>query len=418
MGMTISEKILAKVAGRKKVEPGEIIRAKPTFSTSHDFYTYPQWANRLERIGIKKICNPDKVAIVADHFIPVNNTTWANNHKGLRDWVKKYNIKYFYYGEGISHQIMAEKGHALPGEFLASDDFECTSLGGLGCFAVGIGTSILEAYALGDVWLRVPTSIKVELNGSLKKGVTPRDISQKVIGDIGDGGALYSVIEFTGPSVTEFSIDDRMTLCARIVYTGAKTAIVNPDSKAIEYAKRRAKAPFDPVMSDSDAKYLKVLKYDISQLEPLLAAPPTPVNTQPLSKFKGIKIDQAYIGSCANGRLSELRTVARILKNKKVDPNVKFIIAPPSAEIIRDLSEEGLLKVLLDSGAIIASPGCGACFGGYGGVLGSGEICISTTTNNVPGRMGSSEAQIYLGSPETVAASAIEGKIADPREYL
>ncbi len=418
MGMTLSEKILAKASGKEKVEPGDVVRAKPCFSTSHDFYTYPTWTSRLERAGLKNLWDPERVAVVADHFIPATTLTWANNHKGLRDWVEKFGVKYFYYGEGISHQIMAEKGHALPGEFLASDDFECTTLGGMGCFAAGIGTSILEAYALGDLWMRVPTSIKIELNGSLKKGVTPRDVSQKVIGDIGDGGALYSVIEFAGPAVTEFSVDDRMTLCSRLVYTGAKTAIVNPDAKAIEYAKGRAKAPFDPVVSDNDAKYLKVLKYDLSQLEPLLAAPPFPVNTQPLLKHKGSRIDQAYIGSCANGRLSELRTVAKILKNRRVHPHVKFIVTPPSVEVLKGLSEEGLLQTFIESGAIIGAPGCGVCFGGYGGLLAKGEVCISTTTNNVSGRMGSPEAQIYLGSPETVAASAIEGKIADPRDYL
>jgi 3-isopropylmalate/(R)-2-methylmalate dehydratase large subunit len=418
MGMTVSEKILAKAVGKKKVEPGEVIRATPCFSTSHDFYTYPTWTSRLDRAGMKKLANPERVAVVADHFIPATTLAWANNHRGLRNWVEKFGVKYFYYGEGISHQIMAEKGHALPGEFLASDDFECTTLGGVGSFAAGIGTSILEAYALGNLWLRVPASVKVELTGSLRKGVTPRDVSQKVIGDIGDGGALYAAIEFAGPAIEEFSIDDRMSLCGRIVYTGAKTAIVNPDSKAVDYAKGRAKAPFDPVVSDTDAKYFRVLKYNLSELEPILAAPPSPVNSQPLSKFRGTRIDQAYIGSCASGRLDELRRAAKILKNRRVAPHVKFIVAPSSSEIFKGLSEEGLLKTFLDSGAIMGSPGCGVCFGSYGGLLASGEVCISTTTNNVTGRMGSPEAQIYLGSPETVAASAIEGKIADPRDYL
>jgi len=258
----------------------------------------------------------------------------------------------------------------------------------------------------------------VELTGSLKKGVTTRDLSQRVIGDLGDGGALYSVVEFTGPAVSQISVDDRMSLCARLVYTGAKTAIVSPDEKAIKYAKGRAKASFDPVTSDPDATYLEVLKYNLSELEPVLAAPPSPVNSQPISKFKGTRIDQAYIGSCASGRLDELRRVARILDKRRAAAHVKFIVAPSSAEVLKGLSEEGLLGTFLESGAILGSPGCGVCFGSYGGLLASGEVCISTTTNNVAGRMGSSEAQIYLGSPETVAASAIEGKIADPRDYL
>lgn len=415
--MTICEKILAKASGKKQVSPGDIIRAKPCFATSHDIYTYPHWVNRLERAGLKKLSNPERIVVVADHYIPVTNVTWANNHKGLRNWVERFGVKYFYYGEGISHQIMAEKGHALPGEFLASDDFECPSLGGVGCFAAGLGTSVAEAYALGDLWIRVPTSIKVELTGSLKKGVMARDISQKVIGDLGDGGALYSVVEFTGPAVANLSIDDRMSLCSRIVYTGAKTAIVNPDAASIEYAKGRAKAPFDPVVSDKDAKYLKVLRYDLSTMEPILAAPPAPVNSQPLSKFEGTRIDQAFIGSCAGGRLDELRTVAKILQNRRAAPHVKFMITPPSAEILKGLAEEGLLKTLIEGGAIIGTPSCGACFGAYG-TLASGEVCISTSGNNVVGRMGSPEGQIYLGSPAVVAASAIEGKIADPRHYL
>jgi len=418
MGMTMAEKILAKAAGKKSVVPGEVVRARPCFSTSHDFYTYPHWTARLDQAGFQKLANPERVAVVADHFIPATTLAWANNHRGLRKWVEKFGVKYFYYGEGISHQIMAEKGHALPGEFLASDDFECTTLGGVGCLAVGIGTSILEAYALGDLWMRVPTTIKVELTGSLKKGVTARDVSQRAIGDIGDGGALYSVVEFSGPAIENISIDDRMTLCGRLVYTGAKTAIVSPDSKAEAYAQKRAKAPFEPVTSDPDAKYLGVLKYDLSTLEPLLAAPPSPVNSQPLSSFKGTPIDQAYIGSCANGRLDDLRRVARILKNRRAASRVKFIVAPSSVEVLRGLSEEGLMEVFLDSGAIVGSPGCGVCFGAYGGLLASGEVCVSTTTNNVAGRMGAQDGQIFLASPETVAASAVEGKIADPRDYL
>jgi 3-isopropylmalate/(R)-2-methylmalate dehydratase large subunit len=313
---------------------------------------------------------------------------------------------------------MAEKGHALPGEFLASDDFECTTLGGVGSFAVGIGTSILEAYALGGLWMRVPTTIRVELTGSLKKGVTTRDLSQKVIGDIGDGGALYSVIEFTGPAVSQISIDDRMSLCGRLVYTGAKTAIVSPDEKAAEYARGRAKAPFDPVVSDRDATCLRVLRYDLSELEPVVAAPPSPVNSQPLAGLKGTRIDQAYIGSCASGRMDELRRAASILDGRRAAAHVKFIVSPSSAEVLKGMSEEGILKTYIESGAILGSPGCGVCFGSYGGLLAGGEVCISTTTNNVTGRMGSPEARIYLGSAETVAASAIEGKIADPRDYL
>lgn len=416
--MTISEKILAKASGRKKVVPGEVIRAKPSFSTSNDFYTYPEWSGRLERIGVRKLKYPDRTVIVADHFIPYPERRWSENHKRLRDWANKFRVKFFYDGIGIGHQIMAEQGHALPGTFLVSDDSDCTVLGGLGCFSLGIGSSILEAYALGQVWVRVPPTIKVTLTGSLKKGVMVRDLAQKLIGDIGKDGALFSVIEFTGRPVAELSIDERMSLCSRVISAGADTAIVNPDIKTIDYAAKRAKAPFEPVISDPDATYLKSVTYDLSTMEPLLAVPPAPTNTQPLSKERGVQIDQAYIGSCAGGRLDELRVVAKILKNKKVHPRVKFIIVPPSVEILKGLEKEGLLTLFLSSGALLGTPGCSTCFGEHGWLLSDKEICISTVTSNLPGRMGSSEAKIYLGSPATVAASAVEGMIVDPRNYF
>ena len=418
MGLTITEKILAKASGRARVAPGEVIRARPCFSTSNDYYTYPHWAQRLERIGVKRLYAPERVAIVADHFCPAVNVAWAERHQRLRQWAERFEVGFFYYGEGISHQIMAEKGHALPGEFLASDDSDCTGLGGVGCLCIGIGSSILEAYAVGDVWIRVPTTVRIELEGSLRKGVTARDVSQRIIGDLGKDGALLSVVEFVGPAVARFSIDERMTLCSRIISTGASTAIVPPDEGAMAYAGARAKVPFDPVMGDSDATYLRILRYDLSEMEPLLATSPDPVGSASVCGMSGVRIDQAYIGSCAGGRLDELRGVAEILRNRKVHPRVRFIIVPPSREVLAGLCEEGLLKPLVDGGAIIGTPGCGACFGGHSGVLTDGEVCIATVTNNLRGRMGSAGAEIHLASALTVAASAIEGRITDPRNYL
>jgi 3-isopropylmalate/(R)-2-methylmalate dehydratase large subunit len=418
MGLTITEKILARASGRAKVAPGEVIRAKPCFSTSNDYYTFPHWAERLDRIGVKQLHSPEKIAVVADHFCPTVNEVWAERHHGLRQWANRFGVGFLYYGEGIGHQIMAEKGHALPGTFLVSDDSDCTCLGGVGCLCFGIGTSILEAYAAGDLWIRVPATIRIELEGYLKRGVTARDVSQRVMGDLGKDGALNAVVEFGGPAVAGLSIDQRMTLCSRVISTGADTAIVPPDERAIGYAGARARVAFDPVKSDSDAVYLRALRYDLSEIEPLVAVSPDPVCGMTVSAMPETVIDQAYIGSCAGGRLDELRGAAEILRNRKVHPRVKLIVVPPSREVLAALGEEGLLNVLLDAGAMIGTPGCGACFGVHSGVLAGREVCIATVNNNLKGRMGSKDAEIHLASGLTVAASAVEGRIADPRDYL
>lgn len=418
--MTISEKILARASGKKKVTPGEIVFAKPGVVVINDSIG-PTFIKALtEEVGLKKVKEPDKIVVGFDHFVPAPSLGAAETQKMERKFVQENGIKAFFDvgRHGINHQLMAEKGFARPGILYVGDDTHAITLGAFGAFAVAVGYDIVPIFATGECWLRVPESIKLNLTGNFRNGVMTRDLILLIVHDLGYDGALYKVIEFTGPAVEAMSIDSRMVLCNLVNQTGAKTGIINPDEKTISYVKERTKEPFEAVRSDLEATYEKEIDYDISNLRPQVAAPPSPINSKDVADLEGVEIDQAYIGSCASGRLEDLRITAKILKNKKVHPRVRMIVIPSSQEIYLNAAKEGLLEDIVRADGVVCAPSCGPCGGGHSGVLASSEVCIATGVLNYPGRMGSVEAKIYLASPATVAASAVNGKITDPTNLL
>jgi 3-isopropylmalate/(R)-2-methylmalate dehydratase large subunit len=419
MGMTIAEKIIARAGGKEKVVPGEILNVKPDITVCHEMGIL-KFTERLKEIGVEQIANPEKTAVVVEHRIPAQNVDFAERQKGAREFARKHHIKYFFdVGRcGIGHQFMAEVGIARPGILYAADDIHATTLGALGCFAAGFGEDTLQFFVRGEFWVKVPATMKINVTGKFQKGVTSRDLIQKIIGDLGPDGALYMVMEFTGPSIDEMSIDSRMAMMCLVVHSGAKTGIINPDKKVLDYVKGRAKEPYQAVYGDLDAKFESLLSYDISNLEPQLAVPDEPTNTESINDVKGVKIHQGFIGTCAGGRLEDIEMAAAIIKGKRIHPDVRLIVIPATPEVYIGMSKKGLIDTFIESGTVIGPPNCGPCGGGHMGVLGSEEVCISNSTLNVKGRMGSPNSKIYLGSAATVAASCIKGEIVDPRDYL
>lgn len=418
MGMTITEKILARSSSKKKVSVGEIVLAKPDIAVNMDTF-FPFIIKALNKIGIEGVWDPNRVIVVFDHKIPADSVNVAEMHKTIREFVKETGIKYFYdVGRGgISHQLMAEKGHARPGMLYVADDTHAITLGALGTFAVALGFDIVSVLTTGKTWFKVPESIKFNIVGNFDKGVMSRDLIQRIVGDLGSDGALYKVMEFDGPTVGAMSIDGRMTMCNAVNNAGAKTGIVNPDQKTIDYVKRRTKESFDVLKSDKDAEYTDILDYDVTKLEPQVTLPPTPVNVKSVVDVENVEIDQAYIGSCASGRMEDLRVAARILKGKRIHPRVRMFIVPSSQEVYQRATNEGLIEIFGQSSALVCAPSCGPC-AGYWGTLAAYEVCVATSVLNTPGRMGSHKSQIYLASAATVASSAIEGKICDPRGFM
>jgi len=374
----------------------------------------------LKRVGVTKVnFDPDRIVLGIDHRIPAQDPLFAEAHVSMRKFAKEQGVKYFYdIGRGgINHHADAERGHARPGILYVARDSSCATLGALGCLAVGL-PHLLEVLALGKFWMRVPASQKFEITGMLRKGVMSRDLIQQITGDLGVGGAANMVMEFAGPGVEAMSVDYRMILCNQTLNAGAITGIVNPDQKTIDYVTPRAKEPFEVVKSDPDAEYAERFHYDASMLEPLVATPHDPRNTKTVSEVEGVEIDQGFIGSCAGGRPDELRVVAKILKKQTISPRARLIIIPPSIETYMTALRQGWIETFMQAGAVVCNPNCGPCGGGHMGILGAGEVCISTQTINIPGRSGSPQAKIYLASPATVAASAVAGEITDPRKYL
>ena len=314
---------------------------------------------------------------------------------------------------------MPEQGYILPGELIIGADSHTCTYGAFGAFSTGVGsTDLAAALATGKLWFKVPESIKVVINGKLPKGVYSKDIILHIISDIGVDGALYKAMEFTGETIKQLSVEARMTITNMAIEAGAKSGIIEADEKVIEYVKKRTNKKFEIIKSDKEAKYSKTITYDVSKLEPIVAFPHLPSNGKPISKIKDIKIDQAYLGSCTNGRIEDLRIAAQIVKGKKIAKDTRMIVVPATTEIWKQANKEGLLDIFMDFGAAVSTPTCGACLGGHMGILAEGERCISSTNRNFVGRMGHPKSEVYLASPATVAASAIGGKITDPRKYL
>ncbi|MFH1396908.1 MAG: 3-isopropylmalate dehydratase large subunit [archaeon] len=418
MSQTITEKILAKHAG-KKVKPGELINADIDIIMCHDVTTPPAISMMADRK--LRVWDPSKVVVTPDHFVPNKDIKSAELAKRLREWVKKEKIKNYYEvgKHGVCHAILPEQGHIVPGDLIIGADSHTCTYGALGAFSTGVGsTDLAAALSTGKLWFKVPETIKFEINGKLAKGVYSKDIILKIISDIGVDGALYRAMEFTGSTIDSLSVEARMTITNMAIEAGAKSGVMEVDEKTISYVRKRTKKRFDIVKSDKDADYEKVLKYDVSNLEPMVAFPSLPSNGKFISDVKDIKIDQAWLGSCTNGRIEDLRIAASVMKGKKIADGVRMIVVPATTEIWKHANKEGLLDIFMEFGATVSAPTCGACLGGHMGILAEGEVCISSTNRNFVGRMGSPKSFVYLGSPATVAASAIEGKIADPRRYL
>jgi len=416
LGMTISEKILAKSADKNRVEPGEIIDAKVDMAMSHDNAALV--SKVFGEIGIKNVWNPDKIVIILDHRVPANNIKAAEAHKKIRDFIRKQKIKHFYdAGEGICHQVMIEKGHARPGMLVVGTDSHTTTYGAIGAFSTGIGaTEMAAVWATGKLWLKVPETIRINISGNLPKLVTSKDIILHIIGKIKSDGANYKAIEFYGETIDKMSIESRLTMSNQSMEAGAKAAIIPPDSKTIEYVKSRTKESFDIVKADNDAKYEEILDFDVTDLEPMVACPHTVDNVKPVREVAGLEINQAVLGSCTNGRLEDLELAAKIIDGKNVHKNVRMIVVPASREIYLKAIEKGFIQKFVKAGAMVINPGCGPCLGAHQGILASGERAITSTNRNFRGRMGSPDSEIYLASPATVVASAIRGEITDPRD--
>ena len=420
MGKTITEKILAAHSGRDSVKPGELINAGIDVIMCHDVTTTPA-IDMLAEKGLSKVAYPERVVIMPDHFVPNKDIKSAEMVARIRRWAREQNIEKFYDlgRHGVCHALLPEQGHVKPGTTIICGDSHTSTHGALGAFSTGIGsTDLAAALATGELWFKVPETMLFRLSGKLGKGVYAKDVILEIIRRIGVDGALYKTMEFTGELIDTLSVESRMTICNMAIEAGGKSGIINPDQKTTDYVKARTDEPFEIYQSDPDAEYCQIIEIDVSNLEPLVAFPHLPSNGQPVSQIPDIPVDQAYLGSCTNGRIEDLRVAAEILKGKKVARNTRMIVVPATTEIWKQANREGLLDIFMNAGATVSTPTCGACLGGHMGILAAGERCISSTNRNFVGRMGSPKSEVYLGSPATVAASAVEGKIADPRKYL
>jgi 3-isopropylmalate/(R)-2-methylmalate dehydratase large subunit len=418
--MNIIEKILANASGKQEVSQGEIVEAKIDVAMTHDL-TGPLAIKSFHEIGAKKVWDSNKVVIIIDHLVPASSVISAELHKTVRNFAKEQHIENFYdVGRGgVCHQVMPEKGHVRPGEVIVGSDSHTCTYGAFGAFATGIGSTEMAAvFATGKLWFRVPEVIKVDVTGKFKKLVTAKDLTLNIVGKIGADGAIYKGLEFGGSTIRDMTIDGRMVLSNMAVEMGAKAGLIEPDKKTVDYVKARTDKQFTPVKSDPDSTYEKIVNMDISELEPQVAVPHSVDNVKPVSEIEDVKVDQAFIGSCTNGRLEDFRVAAQILKGKKISRGVRLVVIPASQEIYLNAINEGLIKTFMDAGATVGNPNCGPCLGGHMGILADGEACISTSNRNFIGRMGSTKSFVYLASPATVAASAITGKITDPRKNM
>lgn len=417
MGMTLAEKILAKASGQKEVKAGDIVWAKVDIALMHDLLGPRLIDSRFRRLG-GKLFNKEKVVLVSDHCTPPATIQQADILKFTRDWAREFELPYYYEFEGPCHQVVVEHGHVRPGRLIVGTDSHTCMAGGMGSFATGIGsTEMIGVLLTGEIWLKVPETIKIKWKGNIPKGVYAKDLILRTIKDLGHAGATYQALEFSGSAIREMPLDERLVLSNMAVEAGAKTGLIEPDEVVVNFLKQIGIQEVELVRSDTDARYVKEVAYDASELEPQVACPHNVDNVHPVGAVEGIKVDQVYLGSCTNGRLSDLRIAAQILKGRKVAKNVRCLVVPASQAVWMQASKEGILDILTEAGCIVNMPSCGACGGFTSGVIGAGEVVISSSNRNFKGRMGSPLGEVYLGSPATVAATAIEGKIADPRNY-
>jgi 3-isopropylmalate/(R)-2-methylmalate dehydratase large subunit len=418
MPQTISEKILAAHADRKQVAAGELIEAKLDFVFGNDI-TAPLAIDVFRKAGARRVFDPQRVAMIPDHFIPNKDIQSAAQAKMMREFAHEQNLRYYFEvgRAGIEHALLPEQGLVLPGDLIIGADSHSCTYGALGAFSTGVGSTDLGAAMItGTCWFKVPPSIKFVFNGRLRPWVGGKDLILYTIGRIGVDGARYKAMEFAGGVIEELPMADRFTMSNMAVEAGAKAGIIAPDDITEAYVKDRAKRKYRFYRSDPDAAYETVFDWDVSGLEPQVACPHSPQNVKPVGEVTDIRIDQAVIGSCTNGRLEDLRIAAQVLKGKKAAPGVRLIIIPATQQVYRQALEEGLFQIFVASEAVVSTPTCGPCLGGYMGILAEGERAVSTTNRNFVGRMGHPKSEVYLASPAVAAASAVLGRIAHPDE--
>ncbi|MEN4006564.1 MAG: homoaconitase large subunit [Methanobacteriaceae archaeon] len=416
MSMTMAEKILAKASGKNEVWADEIVMANIDVAMTHDL-TGPLSVEAFKKIGVLEVWDPEKIVIVFDHQVPADSIDAAKNHIIMREFVKDQRISNFYdVREGVCHQVLPERGHIVPGEVVVGTDSHACTHGALGAFSTGIGsTDMSMVFSTGKLWFKVPETINFNIGGTLQDNVYAKDVILNIIGQTGADGAAYRACQFGGETVTQMSVSDRMVLCNMTIEMGGITGLVEPDQKTLNYVNARSNKSFEVLKGDSDAESLEMVDIDVSDLEPQIACPHNVDNVKDISDVAGTPIDQVFLGSCTNGRIEDLKDAARILKGNKVSNNVRMLVIPASREVYRDALNEGLMNIFVDAGALVCNPCCGPCLGGHVGLLGPGEVSLSTSNRNFKGRQGSSEAEVYLSSAAVAASSAITGKIEDPR---
>jgi len=411
-GKTVSEKILSIKSGTDAYA-GDIVEAEIDYVMVNDV-TGPIAFREFETLGSKPV--KEKIVLIPDHFVPNKDVPSAQQAAEMREFARKYGIdNYFEVGRGgVCHQVMVDEGFAAPGRLIVGADSHTCTYGGLGAFSTGIGSSEAAAcFAEGRLWFRVPDTFQINIEGSFGGYACGKDLIIQLITDIGVDGATYRTLEFSGTGLENISVSDRLTVANMAIEAGAKAGVFPADQKTIEYIKERVRGPFRPVLPDEEALYEKVFHYDLSQIEPMVALPHSPGNGKPVSEID-VEIDQAYLGSCTNGRIEDLRIAAAVLKGRRVKEDVRMIVVPASTKVYEMALKEGLIEIFLEAGAFVSGPTCGACLGGYMGVLAAGERCVSSTNRNFIGRMGHRDSEVYLASPAVVAASAVAGRIVTP----
>jgi 3-isopropylmalate/(R)-2-methylmalate dehydratase large subunit len=418
-GSTIAEKILAAHSGREQVTPGELLNVAVDVVLSNDI-TAPIAIKEFGRIGVSKVFDPTKVIMVADHFVPNKDIPSAEQAKLMRDFAREHGIVYFESGKGgIEHVLLPERGLVLPGDVVVGADSHTCTYGALGAFATGMGsTDIACAMATGEVWMKVPPTIKFVYHGRLNKWVSGKDLILYTIGDIGVDGARYAAMEFAGEAIGALSMDSRFTMANMAIEAGGKAGLFRVDKKTRAYLQKKAERPYTAYEPDKDAAYQQVIEYDVSRIEPQVAFPHLPSNVRPVSRAGDVRIDQSVIGSCTNGRIEDLEIAAEVLKWNKVHNDVRLVVLPGTQEVYMEALRRGYIETFVRAGGAVSTPTCGPCLGGHMGVLAAGERAISTTNRNFVGRMGSAQSEVYLANPAVAAASAVLGRIGSPDEVM
>lgn len=418
MPHTIAEKILARAAGLDSVRPGDDILVRPDFVIAYDFpgYTDVFFKEAKEEFGVDKVSSPERFVLFIDHMVPATAPKEEELHQVTRAWGAAQGVP-VHEREGIGHQVSAELGYATPGAFAVHFDGHVSQLGAFGTLAFGARKSVLETFVSETMALTVPATVKIELTGTLQPGVMARDVFHHMVRVLGPASCSFKVVELCGPVIDAMSIEGRQTICGQAMFLGATTMVIAPDAKTLEYTQGRAKIALEPVYADADAVYEREVCIDVSDLTPIVVVPPSPANTRDLTDYVGLQVHTGYLGSCASGRLEDLRAAAQVLRGKRIKPGFQLHVVPTSQAIMSQAAKEGLISTLVDAGAFISSSSCDYCYGRIA-TMSDGQRAVSTGTLNTPGRMGSSDSEIFICNAAVVAASALEGCIADPRPYL